>query len=184
MTIRTFIAADVDRTTSLADFHRDLSNIGPGLRPVDLMSVHITLKFLGETEESLVPDIGEAMKRAVMGVLPFTIRMAGAGAFPDRSPLRVVWVGLQGTDPLARIAKILEDDLAKMGFTKEERPFSPHLTLARVKDPRASFAATKAVERFKDTDFGEQPISSIKLKRSILSRSGPEYSTILTVPLH
>jgi 2'-5' RNA ligase len=56
--------------------------------------------------------------------------------------------------------------------------------MARVKDPRASFASEKMVERYRDQDFGEQLVSSIKLKKSVLSRSGPEYSTVLEVPLH
>jgi 2'-5' RNA ligase len=184
MSFRAFIAVDVDRTSSMAEFHKDLMNIGPGLKPVDLGSVHITLKFLGETDESLVPKIGEAMERAVRGTPTFTIKMSKAGAFPSRPPIRVVWVGLKGAEPLAMMAKGLEEDLAAIGFSKEERPFSPHLTLARVKDPRASYAATKLVERFRDQEFGEQPINSIKLKRSVLSRAGPEYSTVLDVPLH
>jgi 2'-5' RNA ligase len=183
MTFRAFIAVDVDHTSSMVEFHNDLSNIGPGLKPVDLGSVHITLKFLGETDESVVPKIEVAMKRAVTDIPPFTIKMSTAGAFPTRSPIRVVWIGLKGTEALASMAKSLEEDLVQLGFPKEERPFSPHLTLARVKDPRASYAATKLVERFRDQDFGEQPINSIKLKRSVLSRAGPEYSTVLEMPL-
>jgi 2'-5' RNA ligase len=175
---------DVEPKPNLVKFHHDLMNVGPGLKPVDLGAVHITLKFLGDTDENLTPQIEAVMRQAVLGIPAFSLRLANAGWFPHRPPIRVVWVGLKGAEPLAQMAHVLEEGLAIIGIAKEDRPFSPHLTMARVKDPRASFASEKMVERYKDQEFGEQVVSSIKLKRSVLSRSGPEYTTVLEVPLH
>jgi 2'-5' RNA ligase len=175
---------DVEPKPNLAKFHHDLMDVGPGLKPVDLGAVHITLKFLGDTDETLIPQIEAVMRRAVLGLPPFTLGLTNAGSFPHRPPIRVVWVGLKGAEPLAQMAQMLEDGLAIIGFAKEDRPFSPHLTMARVKDPKASFATEKLVERYKDQDFGEQAVSSIKLKKSVLSRSGPEYTNVLEAPLH
>ena len=175
---------DIEPRPGLARFHDDLMGVGPGLKPVDLGAVHITLKFLGDTDEGLIPDIEAVMRQAVLGIPAFSLRLTNVGSFPHRPPIRVIWIGLKGAEPLARMAQMLEQGLANIGFAKEDRPFSPHLTMARVKDPRASFASEKMVERYRDQDFGEQSVSSIKLKKSVLSRSGPEYSTVLEVPLH
>lgn len=175
---------DVEPKPELTKFHQDLMNVGPGLKPVDLGAVHITLRFLGDTDESLIPQIEAVMRQAVLGIPAFSLRLTNAGSFPRRPPIRVVWVGLKGAEPLAQMALVLEEGLASIGFAKEDRPFSPHLTMARVKDPKASFASERMVERYKDQEFGEQAVSSIKLKKSVLSRSGPEYTTVLEVPLH
>jgi len=175
---------DVEPQPNLTKFHHDLMNVGPGLKPVDLGAVHITLKFLGDTDENLIPQIEAVMRQAVLGIPVFSLRLTNAGWFPHRPPIRVVWVGLKGAEPLVQMAKVLEEGLAMIGIAKEDRPFSPHLTMARVKDPKASFASEKMVERYLDQDFGEQSVSSIKLKKSVLSRSGPEYTTLLEVPLH
>lgn len=184
MTFRAFIAVEIDHVHGMQDLHRDLSNVGTGLKPVDLGSVHVTLKFLGDTAEESVPELERAMREAVSGVVPFEMTLEGAGAFPSRNNVRVVWVGLKGADALGTIAARLDQGLVALGFPAEGRPFTPHLTLARVKDPRASFAASTVVKRYQETFFGRQAVKAIKLKRSELTRTGPIYTTVLEVPLH
>jgi len=150
---------------------------------VNVEQLHVTLKFLGPTDESLVPNIVEAMRSATKGVKPFEMSLAGSGVFPSRSNARVVWAGLEGADPLGAMAARLEDSLAVLGFHKEDRPFRPHLTMARVKDPRASLAAAEVAEEFAKVDFGSETVQSILLKKSVLSPIGPTYSTVVEVRL-
>jgi 2'-5' RNA ligase len=184
MPFRAFIAIELKDTTSLEELHRDLSNVGSGLKPVDLGSVHVTLKFLGDVDEALVPKIEDAMVRSVIGTAPFQFRLRGVGAFPPRGPSKVIWVGMEGAEQMGVIASSLEHFLEPIGFVREDRPFLPHLTLARVKFPSAGFAAQQLAERHRSDDFGTRVASSIKLKKSVLTRYGPEYSTVLDVPFH
>ena len=182
LSFRGFIAVEVRPTDRLRDFHARLSTVR-GIKVVDVEQLHITLKFLGPTDESLVPKIVEAMRSAIDGVKPFEMKLAGSGVFPSRSNARVVWAGLEGADPLGVMASRLENLLAGLGFQKENRPFRPHLTIARVKDPRASLAAAEAAEEFAKVDFGSETVQSILLKKSVLSPSGPTYSTVAEVRL-
>lgn len=184
MSFRAFIAIELEDTADLAGLHRDLSNVGSGLKPVNLDSVHVTLKFLGDVDETMVPKIEESMSRSVTGIVPFQFHLRGVGAFPPRGPTKVIWVGMEGAEQMGTIAERLELFLEPLGFVREGRPFLPHLTMARVKAPSAGFAAQQMVERHRSDDFGTRVASSIKLKKSILTRYGPEYSTVLDVPFH
>jgi 2'-5' RNA ligase len=167
MPFRAFIAIELEDTTGLVELHRDLSNVGSGLRSVDLGSVHVTLKFLGDVDETTVPKIEDAMVRSVAGIAPFQFRLRGVGAFPSRGPTKVIWVGMEGAEPMGEIAGRLEKLLEPIGFVREDRLFQPHLTVARVKSPSAGFAAQQLAERHRSDEFGTMTASSIKLKRSV-----------------
>ncbi|MBI1885218.1 MAG: RNA 2',3'-cyclic phosphodiesterase, partial [Chloroflexi bacterium] len=92
--------------------------------------VHLTLKFLGETPVERVPEVERAVSEAVAGTSAFEMALAEPGAFSDRRGPRVLWVGLSGdVSRLAEVQRRLEERLAATGFPREERPFSPHLTL-------------------------------------------------------
>jgi len=107
------------------------------VRWVKISDIHLTLKFLGDVEEERIPDIGGCIEQCVMGITPFTIAVRGMGAFPsDHSP-QVIWIAAADeSGTLSRMQLSLEDGLARLGFKKEKRPFSPHLTLGRLKSPR------------------------------------------------
>ncbi|MDD1743204.1 MAG: RNA 2',3'-cyclic phosphodiesterase [Methanomassiliicoccales archaeon] len=183
MKFRAFIAVEMGQLPDLAQFHSELKGLEPGVKAVDLGHLHVTLKFLGDTEESLVPKLEEIMHIATAGIEPFTIRLHGAGTFPPKGNVRVVWVSLEGAEPLASMASRLEAALQPLGFEPEGRPFKPHLTLARVKDPRASGAVLSLVEKYATGEFGSVDVKSILLKKSVLSPKGPAYTTVLTSPL-
>jgi 2'-5' RNA ligase len=183
MKFRAFIAVEMGGLPDLAPFHLELKRLEPGLKAVDLGQLHVTLKFLGDTEESLVPKLDEIMRTASNGVAPFSIRLHGSGTFPPKGSARVVWVGLEGTEPLAIIASRLESSLQELGFEPEGRAFKPHLTLARVKDPRASGSAIALADKYATADFGSVDVDRILLKKSVLSPRGPSYNTVITSPL-
>ncbi|MCE5296726.1 MAG: RNA 2',3'-cyclic phosphodiesterase [Euryarchaeota archaeon] len=184
MSFRAFIAAEVVPSERLKELLTELGNIGPGLKPVEVENVHITLKFLGDTEEAQVPGILERMGSSVTGIPPFTISLKDTGYFPPRGPARTIWVGIDGAEPMVTIATRLEQSLESLGFVPEGREFKAHLTVARVKDNRAAFAAEQVARKNRSVEFGSQLIGSIKLKRSVLGRFGPTYSDVAEVRLH
>jgi 2'-5' RNA ligase len=183
MKFRAFIAVEMGGLPDLAPFHSELKRLEPGVKTVDLDQLHVTLKFLGDTEESVVPKLDEIIRSASDGVAPFAVRLHGSGTFPPKGNVRVVWVGLDGTEPLAIIAARLESSLEKLGFEPEGRAFKPHLTMARVKDPRVSGSAIALAEKYATADFGTVSVDRILLKKSVLGPKGPSYTTVVTSSL-
>ena len=153
------------------------------LKLVELDLLHTTLKFLGDTDEALVPDLVASMDRAVNGIPPLTVRLRGTGVFPSPTRINVIWVGLEGAQSLAAIAANLERECERLGFRRENRRWEPHVTIARVKGPRNLPRVRAAVDAFASEEFGEAVVDRIRLKRSVLTPAGPEYTTVAEVPL-
>jgi 2'-5' RNA ligase len=181
MVFRAFISVDVDATPKLMEFSEKLRGSNAALKLVDLKIVHLTLKFLGDTEEALIEDIEKAMTLSVQGIEPFTIDMKSTGAFPNLNYMKVIWVGLENADPLVNIAKTLNNELSRFGFKREKKGFRPHITVARVKGPKNKHALADILKEYQDEFFGSQRVESIRLKKSVLSREGPTYSTVKEV---
>ncbi|PKK81327.1 MAG: RNA 2',3'-cyclic phosphodiesterase [Thermoplasmata archaeon HGW-Thermoplasmata-2] len=181
---RGFIAVEVKPSPEILAFIHDLENCGADLKTVEPENIHITLKFLGETDEAKIGAIRQTIESAAAGVPLFEAHLKGAGVFPNPKFVRVVWAGIEGGEPLAQIAGKLEGLLAPLGFEKEKRPFSTHLTVARVRNPRGSERLAPVLEKYKNADFGALPVAEIKLKKSVLSREGPTYSDVEVVKLN
>jgi RNA 2',3'-cyclic 3'-phosphodiesterase len=131
-------------------------------------NLHLTLKFLGETSVSGIPNLSEAMQAAVARVSPFEITIDGCGAFPSRGQPRVLWIGIQ--DPsrqLIRLQQALEDEGEKRGFDRERRDFHPHLTLARL---RQTNGARRLVDLHEKIGF---PATKVDVRELCLIRSEP-----------
>jgi 2'-5' RNA ligase len=146
--------------------------------------LHLTLKFLGEVEEARLDDV-KAVTAAVAGRhRELMMALGGIGAFPNFRRARVVWMGVEHEARLELLHHDLEESFEKIGFEVEGRAFRPHLTLARVKQelPEERLRALSRVAKQVDyrTDF---VIHSIDLMSSELSRSGPEYTTLLSAAL-
>jgi len=180
---RAFVSVDLPRLDRLEPLMAELAASRAPLKPVRLDQVHLTLKFLGDTEEALVPRIVEAMRASVTGIPPFSIRLVGAGAFPNLRRMNVLWVGIEGGQPLIEIARRLEAGVEPLGYPREGRDFSPHATIARVKG-RGELDGARGVLQAHATDpYGEVSVDRIRLKRSVLAPAGPTYSTVEEVPL-
>lgn len=146
-------------------------------------NIHLTLKFLGDISPASVSDLSDAAKRAVAKLEGFTIRVEQAGFFPPRGAPRVLWLGINDEEAqLAQLHDRLEVECAKAGFPRENRPFRPHLTIARLR--QASHAATLASTHLQ-MDFApvEVAISALLVIRSELSSSGSKYTVISAASL-
>ncbi|HYS71259.1 MAG TPA: RNA 2',3'-cyclic phosphodiesterase [Thermoplasmata archaeon] len=183
MPFRAFISADFGALSRIEAFAQALRDSGGQLKLVDLDLLHTTLKFLGDTDEALVPDIVRTMEKAADAVAPVRVVLRATGAFPSPRRINVVWIGIEGADPLAGIAAHLNRDLDELGFRPESRHWEPHVTIARVKGTRNLDRVRAAIDEFAGETFGESVVDRIRLKKSVLTREGPEYSVVAEVPL-
>jgi 2'-5' RNA ligase len=180
---RGFIAVDIEPFSTLKNFQAEIKNSGANVKLVEPENVHITLKFLGETLEGQIDDINDIIKSVVAEIKPFEITMKGAGVFPNESYLKVIWVGISPADKLAFISKTIDEKLASLGFKKEKRKFSPHLTIGRVRSAHNKNELIKVIEKYKEITFKTFQVSSIKLKKSQLTPQGPIYSNLKEILL-
>jgi len=182
MSFRAFIAVDLGGRLGADRVFTELSTSGADLKVVEPGKMHITLKFLGETDEGAVGGILQDMEVSSQGIAPFELAFEGMGAFPDMGRIRVVWIGLKGAEPLVEVARRLEELLAGRGHAKEGR-FSPHITVARVRGPRNKDRLQDILGRHAGERFGTMTVDRILLKKSVLSSAGPTYSTVGESPL-
>jgi 2'-5' RNA ligase len=141
-------------------------------------NLHLTLKFLGETLIASVPDFSTAASRAVAELAPFSIRLEQTGVFPKHGQPRVLWIGISDSSgKLGELHTQLENESAKAGFEREARPFHPHFTIARLRQPHH---ASTLANTHKQIEFSpvEIPVSELLVIRSELSSAGSKYTVI------
>lgn len=180
--MRGFIAIEIEPDSSILSLMRDISRSGVKVKAVEKENMHLTLKFLGEIDEEQVEMISEGM-RSLDKYVSFSINLHRVGAFPSNSRPKVIWVGVDYPDVLEDIWRNIEDISEKAGIERERRGFSPHITLARVKDNRNAWRLRDLIDEHRNDDFGERRVMEIKLKESVLTPSGPIYSDVLSVRL-
>lgn len=138
ISIRTFIAIELPEEVKngLLNLESRLKTSNPSVAKwVEPGSIHLTLKFLGETRLDLIPTITSALDNISKSSPPFTLAVTELGAFPDIRHVQVIWVGLTGAlSELNRLQKNIEDAISPLGYHTEKRTFVPHLTLARMRD--------------------------------------------------
>ncbi len=150
-----------------------------GLRWVEPDRIHLTVKFLGEIDEARIGDVTEALGRFTGPLRPFDVRVRGIGAFGERGPVRVVWVGVEDPDGgLGRCHACCEDAMAGLGVPREDRPFSAHLTLARNKKPKNSHAIRAALSGHDRFEAGTLRADHLTLYQSSLTPAGPVYQAL------
>jgi len=160
----------------------------PWVKWVDPYSIHLTLKFLGTVAVDRIGEITRAMEEAARGISPFHLEVKELGVFPNLRRVQVAWVGVSGeVDKLSQLQQRIESNLADLGFAPESRPFTPHLTLARLRnwaspDERQRFGQLIAGTRFEAAYTIE--VDAISLMRSQLTREGAIYSRISSIGLN
>lgn len=180
---RTFVAVEFDNPQVVSraqEVQRKLMELGLAMKPVEPQNLHITLWFFGEIDSGKLKLVLE--NAGQVKFKPFKVEVKGVGYFPGGRRINVVWLGIDDpTNGLKNILDQLLDKLVKLGFRYDDRGFTPHLTIGRVKYVRNKEAVLGQLTRFKDMYFGEQHIDRFKVKKSTLTRKGPIYTDLLVV---
>ena len=182
-TIRSFFSFDIEDHTiirRLTEAQRMLANTGANLKLVKPQNIHLTIRFLGDISPAMVDAIYEEMKQ--LSFTPFTVELTGLGAFPKLNYPRLVWAGIRkGADELKEVFGELEPRLRGLGFKPDNKGFSPHLTIARVRTGRNKAQLINIIRELEDHEFGAVKAECLRLKKSDLTPKGPIYSTLREV---
>jgi RNA 2',3'-cyclic 3'-phosphodiesterase len=150
---------------------------------VEPENMHLTLKFIGETDEKQIPAIQQAIETAVSQSEPFTIKIANTGIFGSRYDPKVIWFGIEKQDELESLAQNIFTELAKRGWQTDRQNFVPHLTIGRIKELKDKPLFQKIISKYNTVDIQEENVTEIILYESILRREGPLYINVFTAHL-
>ena len=181
--MRLFVALEIPTAVreSLAALLDSLRALSSGPRWVRPGNLHVTLKFIGQWQ----PDRLEALRNALATVQldqPVTLDFHGLGFFPNEKRPRVFWAGIEASPNLITLASEIDRATEKLGIQREQRPFSPHLTLARFEPPGLPEKLRGAIQENVAREFGALHSSEFRLIESKLKPSGAEYTTLQTFP--
>jgi RNA 2',3'-cyclic 3'-phosphodiesterase len=178
--IRAFLAIRPtdDVIGRLTEMQSELAESGADVRWVSAETMHLTIQFLGEVQESEVPEIERGLRQGLGALSPFDIECRGLGVFPSQKRPRVVWVGLHGAG-IGTLAERTEIVLSPLGFPPQERELNPHVTLGRVRSARGWDALGRLLKASGDRSFGTSRIDHITLYRSQLRPDGAIYTPLV-----
>ena len=186
--IRAFIAVELPETLKkeLYELEAQLKNTSPPIvKWVDPNSIHITLKFLGEISEDSVDELTLAIEESAQGIQPFQLEVREVGAFPNLERVQVLWVGVKGElEQITQLQKNIESNTEQLGFSRESRAFSPHLTLGRVRNEARPNERQRLGKLLTDTSFAalhNVNVAAVNLMKSQLTPTGPVYTCIGSV---
>ena len=180
-TIRSFIAIEIPPPlrSRLAELQLELKRAAADVKWVRPEGVHFTLKFLGSIGEDDVDRISLALSPLVEKCPPFELRVKGLGGFPSSRNPRVIWVGMdQGTEVASSLQREIEQKLSALGFPPETRPFSPHLTLGRIRSSKGMGSLAQSLQTQKDVELGNFFAREVFLIKSDLQPSGAVYTKL------
>ena len=184
--MRAFIALSLPSSaqSSLASLQQSLAVSGADVTWVQPQNLHVTMKFLGEITDEQRQTIEALLRRVASGAAPFSLGLEGVGAFPSLAAPRVIWTGIAaGNDVVLRLAKAIEEGTEEASLPKEERPFSAHVTLGRVRSAKRREALSRALRDAVWTPPAPCRMSALTLYQSLLGSSGPTYTVLSEFPL-
>lgn len=177
--MRLFIAIEIPENirSAFAALLKDFRVLAPQLKWVRPENLHVTLKFLGETDPTKLAALQSALS-AVRSPEPVNLDFRGLGFFPNEKRPRVFWAGMEASANLKTLAADIDQAMHKLGFPLEERPFAPHLTLARISLPIIPPKLLHAIAGKSAQSFGSIRTSEFHLIESKLKTTGAEYTTV------
>lgn len=179
--MRSFIALEIpdDLRAALAAAEARLARTEADVKWVEVSNLHLTLKFLGDVAPERLPRLQQSLAELAAVQRPFELSVAGLSAFPSPAEPNVIWAGLTGgASECMAIWQAVEEVCARLGFPRERKPFTPHLTLGRRRSGYRLAALSQALRADADTTFGAAVIDSMTLFRSDLRPSGPIYTAL------
>ncbi len=177
---RVFIAISLSEAISkkIEVIQDKLKKTKADVRWVKPANIHLTLKFLGNISPEQIFGLKEELEKVAQKFQPFPIFIEEMGSFPSIDSPRVIWVGItRGKEILNKMNKAIEDDLAKIGFPREERAFHPHLTLGRCRSSKHRSQLAKQIKA-ESASLGALAVDKISIYRSLLTSEGPVYSLL------
>jgi 2'-5' RNA ligase len=177
--VRLFIAIEIPESirTAFASLLKELRALAPQLKWVRPENLHVTLKFLGETDPSKLGPLQNVLS-GIRSAEPVNLEFRGLGFFPNEKRPRVFWAGMQASANLKTLATDVDQAVHKLGFLLEEHPYVPHLTLARISLPIIPPKLLQAINEKSGHSFGSLQAQEFHLIESKLKPTGAEYTTV------
>ncbi len=184
-TIRTFIAIKITAGEKLSELTSELKKSlnNEEIRWVDINNLHLTLRFLGETNTQQVTEVINLLESVSQDYQVFQFGLKGVGFFKSNGQPRVLFFDVENDLILKQLVSEIEGGLVKSGFPAEEKTFNPHLTIGRIKSISDKEGFKSLVHRFIDTEIQQVTVTEIIYYQSILNYEGPVYKPIKTVKL-
>lgn len=183
--LRLFVAVEIplEIRTRMYDVVAELKTTDADVRWEGIEKLHITLKFLGNTKEELLPQLAEVLEQVAQRFTPFDVRYGTIGRFPAKGQPRVIWIGvIEGQDVLTSLARVVDERMTGLGFSLEERPFHPHVTLGRVKGSRNLPLLLRSMESL-TFESERTRVDQFSLMKSELKPSGSVYTLLNRFPV-
>jgi len=149
----------------------------------DPANIHITLAFLGNTDEERIPQLSIMLKEVCESRGKFDLTLKGAGVFRNMNDPRILWTGIGSSEELLQLNEVITSGLIDLGFEIEDRPFKPHLTLGRIKRISDNGAFSRLLEKYSDRAVQTVNVNDVIMFESILLQNGPLYKPLLKVNL-
>lgn len=177
---RTFIAVDIPFNQKMTRCSDDLIQTlsSDKINWVLEKRLHLTLKFLGDTDEKLIPGIMEMITSLCRDLSPFSVSIKDIGVFKNLHNPRIIWFGIEKNNSLQMLHSEIDRKLEKFGFEKEHKSFSPHLTVGRIKELKNKQALKEKIEFYKGELFHSVNMDEVIFYESILRKEGSEYIVI------
>ncbi len=188
--LRVFIAVEIPLSIRQA-IHSQTESLRAALgrdlvRWTPIENMHLTLKFIGDVSPANVDLLEQMLIAGTKDCAPFSMDVGGLGSFPTPRRARVIWIGIHAPAALASLQRGIESAAARLGYEEEARPFSPHLTIGRVKQPISASDQQKvraALEKAQVGALGQADVTAVHLFKSDLKPSGAEYTSLFSAPL-
>jgi 2'-5' RNA ligase len=186
--VRAFIAIELpaEIKRSLGELENRFKSRNYRAKWVTAESIHLTLKFLGGISVDSISDVTHVIEKAAAGTPCFRLAVSGLGVFPNLQRVQIVWAGVTGElDELSRLQKRIDAGLESLRFIPESRPFTAHLTIARIRDEASPTERQSIGQLVAKTGFegGEFNVESVSLMKSQLTREGPIYSRLASIAI-
>ena len=187
--LRTFIAVSLSASilAGIEKLMRTFQNDWGEVRWVEPKNLHVTLKFLGDISLNDLPQLIHAVTQCARRTYSFDLTFQGIGTFPNWESPKTIWIGCrEGSEELIRLAETINEGLFSLGYPKEARRFSPHLTIGRCKKLVKKKPVQELMPVFdeqRDRLFGSCSVSEVQIFSSELTRQGPIYDELAAIPL-
>ena len=181
--IRCFVAIEIPETiqTLLTSAQEELRKFVRGASWVKRENIHLTLKFLGDVAPNQISVIKNSIEQVTNTLSPFSMELGGIGAFPNLGRPRIIWAGVKtGADEVAAIAREIDLRLSRHGYERDEKPFRPHLTLARLKSRIDLKPLVDVFQQYDTINGATMIVKQIRVVQSQLRRSGAVYTPLET----